>query len=312
MIFRCPITYKEIQSFEKYSTEGLRLLSRNLNNLSPLPFNATQLRQEAEIRAGKMSIQGVQPKLSAILNTSKSCFEIVDAQGQFILKPSLAEYKEVPANEAISMTMAAEVGIEVPLHGLLYDQDETYTYFIKRFDRMPRKNKCPVEDFAQLSGNTRDTKYNFSMEKLVPVIEKYCTFPLLAKHQLFQRVIFNYLIGNEDMHLKNFSLITRQGKTELAPAYDFLNTTIILPKAKEELALSLNGKKSNLHAKDFIEYYAYERLSLNANIVLETLQYFKNKIPKFLKWIDISFLSPSMKNAYREILTQRSIKLSLL
>lgn len=307
---RCPITYQPINTtLEHYSAEGLRLLSRNLTGLNPLPFSGTELQQEAASRSEKMSVQGVQPKLSAVLNVSKNCFDIVDNHGMFILKPPLDHYPEVPANEDLTMNMAAAIGIEVPVHGLLYNRDQSFTYFIKRFDRIKRRDKRPVEDFAQLSGNTRETKYNFSMEKLIPIIEQYCTFPIPEKHKLFVRVLFNYLVGNEDMHLKNFSLITRQQKTELAPAYDFLNTTILLPRVKEELALSLHGKKNRLTAKELVEYYGSDRLLLPSAMIQETLNHIYAKLPTLFDWIDISFLSPSMKNAYKAILSHRVEKL---
>lgn len=306
---RCPITYQIIAPSQTYSMEGLRSLSRQLKTLAHLPFSAAGLRQEAASRVDKMSIQGVQPKLSAILNLQQNCFNIVDSHGTFILKPSLDNYPEVPANEDLTMKMAAAIGIEVPRHGLLYNNDETFTYFIKRFDRIGKKTKQPVEDFAQLSGNNRNSKYEFSMEKIVPLIERYCTFPLLEKHKLFIRVLFNYLVGNEDMHLKNFSLITRQQKTELAPAYDFLNTTILLPRVKEELALPLRGKKNNITANDLLQYYALDRLSLSPKILQETLTYFRTQLPLLFNWIDCSFLSQPMKNAYTEVLTQRVKKL---
>lgn len=306
---RCPITYEIILENETYSLKGLRLLSRGLTTLHALPFSAEELRQEASLRAEKMSIQGVQPKLSAVLNIKNNCFDIVDNQGKYILKPSLSNYPEVPANEDLTMKLATLVGIEVPLHGLLYDRDNTFTYFIQRFDRTHKKNKVAVEDFAQLSGSSRETKYDFSMEKIIPIIETYCTFPVLEKHKLLVRILFNFLIGNEDMHLKNFSLITREGKTELAPAYDFLNTTILLSRVKEELALPLKGKKSNFTSADFIQYYAQERLLLKKNIVQETVINFQSKIPLFLEWIDKSFLSASMKSAYKDLLSERAKRL---
>lgn len=308
---RCPITYELISAHEQYSPKGLRLLSRHLKTLLPLPFNAQELRQEAASHMEKMSIQGVQPKLSARLNIQKNCFEITDLHGTFILKPNSADFPEVPANEAISMKMAELMNIEVPLHGLVYNNDNTLTYFIKRFDRLPRGKKLPVEDFSQLSSNNRETKYQFSMEKLIPIIEKNCTFPLIEKHKLWARVLFNYLIGNEDMHLKNFSLITRKGKTELAPAYDFLNTTIVIKNAREEVALPLNGKKNNITAYDLIQYYAYERLSLEKNIIATTLQNFQKKIPALQELLNISFLSEKMKNAYKNILIERANRLFL-
>lgn len=309
IVSRCPITYQPIDVNEQYSQKGLNLLSRKLKALSPLPFNAAQLRQEAASHMTKMSIQGVQPKLSAVLNIQKQSFEITDIGGMYILKPDLVDYPEVPANEAITMTLAILVNIEVPLHGLVYNEDGSLTYFIQRFDRLRRMKKLAVEDFSQLSLNNRDTKYAFSMEKMIPLIEKYCTFPMLEKYKLWVRVLFNYLVGNEDMHLKNFSLITRNEKVELAPAYDFLNTTIILPRVREELALPLNGKKNHLTSKDLIHYYAHERLSLDPKVIRNTLQLFQQKLPHFFEWIDISFLSSSMKDAYKKLLAERARRL---
>ncbi len=306
---RCPITYETLTSDAKYSRAGLNLLSKNLSDLLDLPFTAEELYQEALSRYDKISIQGVQPKLSALLSIKNNCFEIIDTNGKFILKPPSHNYPEMPANEDLTMKLAALIGIEVPTHGLVYNRDNSLTYFIKRFDRLNHKNKLPTEDFAQLTQSDRDTKYQFSMERIIPVLEKYCTFPLIEKHKLFIRVLFNYLIGNEDMHLKNFSLITRHNKTELAPAYDFLNTTVLLPRVKEELALPLNGKKNNLTHKDFIDYFAFERLSLNKKIVTETLALIQKKLPTFFDWIAISFLSEKMKEKYKEILVIRAEKL---
>lgn len=308
-IQRCPITYEALNPDAKYSRSGLNLLSKNLDSLLDLPFTQEELYQEALNRHDKMSIQGVQPKLSALLNIKNNCFDIVDTSGKFILKPPLINYPEVPANEDLTMKLAALIGIEVPTHGLVYNRDNSLTYFIKRFDRLAHKNKLPTEDFAQLTQSDRETKYQFSMEKIIPILEEYCTFPLIEKHKLLVRVLFNYLIGNEDMHLKNFSLITHHNKTELAPAYDFLNTTILSPRTKEELALPLNGKKNNLTRKDFIDYFAYERLSLNKKIVAETLALIQQKLPTFFDWIAISFLSEKMKQAYKDILVIRAEKL---
>ncbi len=306
---RCSITYQLFTGNEKYSVAGLQLLSRHLHVFSDLPFTTKELYQEVASRSTKMSIQGVQPKLSAILNVKKGCFELVDRYGKFILKPELDQYPEIAANEDLTMRLASVVGIEVPLHGLVYNRDNTLTYFIKRFDRYGHKNKWAVEDFSQLSGQSRETKYQFSMEKLIPIIEKHCTFPAIVKHQFFVRILFNYLVGNEDMHLKNFSLITRRAIVELAPAYDFVNTTLLLPNAKEELALPLNGKKNNITFNDLVNYYAYERLSLSHPMVNETLTHFRKKMATMLNWVDISFLSEKMKKSYKEILVKRSEKM---
>jgi serine/threonine-protein kinase HipA len=198
---RCPITYEDCQG-GRYSLGGLKKLSPRLRSLKDFPFSAEEQVREAIFRAAKMSIQGVQPKLSVRLNVKEEIFEIVDKGGHYILKPQTVHYKEVPENEDVTMRLAKQIGIDVPLHGLLYSKDGSMTYFIRRFDRAGRNKKIPVEDFAQLSGKNRETKYDSSMEQVTSLIEKFCTFPALEKLKLFNLTLFNYLIGNEDMHLK--------------------------------------------------------------------------------------------------------------
>jgi serine/threonine-protein kinase HipA len=297
---RCPITYKEIQSGERYSSEGLKKLSRRLRDLRDLPYSAEEQRQEAVARAAKMSIQGIQPKLSARLNIAQQIFEVVDTGGEYILKPQI-QFPEVPQNEDLTMRLADACGIEVPLHGLLYSKDSSLTYFVKRFDRAGRKGKLHLEDFAQLLGKTRDAKYDSSMEQVVSVIEKYCTFPLVEKRKLFRLTLFNFLVGNEDMHLKNFSLIRREGKIELSPAYDLVNTTIALPNATEEIALPLGGKKRNLTRPLLIEYFGNERLILPQSVIQDVLAELSNAFSHWENWITISFLSDTMKEKYANI-----------
>ncbi len=300
----CPITYLPIGKHEKYSIEGLRRLSPPLQSLNDLAYSTEQQIREAQNRADKISIQGVQPKLSAKLNTKNNGFELADVGGTYILKPQNSLYPELPENEDLSMRLAEGL-IEVPLHGLLHCIDGRFTYFVKRFDRMGHGHKIPVEDFAQLAGLNRDTKYNYSMEKLIPIIEQYCTFPVIEKSKLFTRVIFNYLIGNEDMHLKNFSLITRNKIIQLAPAYDFINTSIALGNPKEQIALPLNGKKNNLTRKDIIDYYGMQKLGLNAVIITKIFTRFKASIPRWHHLIDISFLSDGAKKNYKTLLNTR-------
>lgn len=300
---RCPLTYEPCAGL--YSVRGLKSFSRYLTDLQPLPFTAAELREEAGIRAGKISIQGVQPKLSARLLIKQQEFALVDKTGTFILKPQIADYPEVPENEDLSMRLASCVNIEVPLHGLIYGKDGALTYCIKRFDRHGQRGKYHVEDFAQLAGQTRDTKYRSSMEHVALLIERYCTFPVVEKLKILRLTLFSYLIGNEDMHLKNFSIITRDKVVKLAPAYDLLNTTIILPRVKEELALPLNGKKSNLQRSDLLKYFAEERLGLSAKSIAEMLNSFIRARHSWEELIDHSFLTLSMKEKYHRIFRER-------
>lgn len=218
-----------------------------------MPYTAVELRQEAANRAKKLSIQGLQPKLSAAISIVDQEFKIVDQFGTYIIKPQNDLFPQLPENEDVTMRMAKVFGLEVPFHGMIYGKDGSLSYFIKRFDSYGKGRKYATEDFAQLTGNTRDTKYHFTMEKLIPVLDEYCSFPAIEKVDFFKRVLFCYLTGNEDMHLKIFSLITKNEKKTLAPIYDFLNSTIAIKNPTAEIAMTLKEKKSNLKAVDFIE-----------------------------------------------------------
>lgn len=308
---RCPITYDIIHENENYSKRGLHLLSPSLKNLHLLDYSAAEQRSKAIELVGKMSIQGVQKKLSAQLKVKDECFQLVDQQGHYILKPQSAELPELPENEALTMTLASQYGLEVPVHGLVYSKDNSMTYFVKRFDRAGHNKKLALEDFAQLSGYERDTKYNSSMEKVIQVIAEFCTFPKVEFVKLFKLTLFNFLIGNEDMHLKNFSLITRENIITLSPTYDLLNSSIALPRATEEIALPLNGRKNNLRKRDLIDYFAIERLGLNQNIADKILREIQTIIPTWKNFIKISFLSSLMKQKYLDLLDKRCQQLDI-
>lgn len=301
---RCPITY-EFCGNDKYSEKGLRMIAPKLTQLNDLPYTAAELRQEAANRAKKLSIQGVQPKLSASISIVEQEFKIVDQFGTYIIKPQNDLFPELPQNEDVTMRMAKVFGLNVPFHGMLYAKDGSLSYFIKRFDRYGKGKKLATEDFAQLTGNTRDTKYRFTMEKLVPVIDEFCSFPAIEKADFFKRILFCYVTGNEDMHLKNFSLISKNGKTTLAPVYDFLNSSIAIKNPEDEIALTLKGKKSNLKASDFIDYYAKERLQLNEKTIATILEQMHNAIPKWKELLEISFLSDDRKEKYFNLLEKR-------
>jgi len=307
---RCPITYESCgKSF--YSEKGLNLLSQNLERLELLEYTAAEQRLEAMARATKLSIQGVQPKLSAILNIKDSRFKLVDTGGKYILKPQHQIYPQLPENEDVTMRMAKAAGINVPLHGMIWSKDMTLTYFIKRFDRAGHKDKIPLEDFAQLAGLSRDTKYNYTMEKLILLIDEFCTFPVIEKAKLFRLGLFNFLIGNEDMHLKNFSVIRNGGKIELSPAYDFINSTIVLKGSAEEIALSLSGKKRKLNRKVLVDYFGKERCALTDKVIENNIQALVKAKEIWFSLLKICFLNKELKEKYISLLESR-IKILVL
>ena len=307
---RCLITSEPWTGPGPYSPAGLRRLDRRLQALAPLPYTRDQLIAEAAARSVKMSLQGMQPKVSAVLRVKEGRMEIVDNGGRYIVKPPHLAFPELPENEALTMSLAATLGIEVPAHGLLLNSDQTRSYFIRRFDRAGW-GRVPVEDFAQLSGGSRETKYNSSTEKLIQVIDTYCTFPALERLKFLDRLLFAFLTGNEDMHLKNWSLITRDDKVELAPGYDLLNTTIPNPHSREELALPLDGRKSNLRANHFWRYLAVERLGLTPRLVEETQARLARASADWPNRIAASFLSATMQENYQQLLAERRQRLGL-
>ncbi|TAL34478.1 MAG: type II toxin-antitoxin system HipA family toxin [Spirochaetes bacterium] len=307
----CPIIYQPCGE-EKYSQKGLSLLSKNLTRLNDFPYTQEEQLHEAAMRADKMSIQGVQPKLSARLATKGEIFTIADRGGEYILKPENSFYPELPANESLTMKLAQSAGIETPLNGMIYSLDGRLTYFIKRFDRYGKGKKLSIEDFAQLAGRSRETKYDYSMENLAGLLDRFCTFPVIEKVKLLRLTLFNFLTGNEDMHLKNFSVILREGKVELSPAYDLLNTTIALKDAKAEIALPIDGKKNNLTRQALINYFAKERLGINNTVIARELKYLETAWCGWEKLVSISFLSAQMKQRYIEMIRHRGERIGFL
>ncbi len=307
----CPISLEPLPAGREYSEAGLKSIHPKLKHLEPLEYSYEEQLKEVRRRSDKMSIQGVQPKLSAVLKLKDSSFALVNRGGRFILKPNPLAYEEVPANEALTMSMASAVGIDVPVHGLLRAQDDSWVYFVKRYDRVGRSGKVHVEDFAQLSASTRETKYDSSLERVVQLVDKFCTFPAVERPKLAKRLLFCFLTGNEDMHLKNFSIWVQGGVVSLTPAYDLLNSTLVLENAKEESALPLDGKKKNLTRKLWLDYFCRERLKMAEGQVDKILQDLRGGMPEFDGLIGRSLLSEERKLGYREILDERAKRLGL-
>lgn len=306
---RCLFTYETLKSGEKnYSKEGLKTLSKTLDHLEIFPYDQKEQIQIARQMAKKISIQGVQPKFSVVLSSKESAFKEVETKGQYILKPQVTIYKELPENEDLTMHLVSMTGMKLPWHGLVKCLDGSLSYVIKRFDRVG-KEKIPMEDFTQLIGASRDTKYDVPTEKVVEAIEDFCTFPTIEYLKLYKRILLAFLLGNEDLHLKNLSVVTRGGKVELSPVYDFVNSTIINPQGDDELALSLLGKKKGFTRNDFVNEFAVKTLFLTKVKAEKELQSLLQCVPQWKKMIEKSFLSADLKKKYFELVTERASKL---
>lgn len=274
-------------------------------------FDLKQLEALAQqIIIKNIAVTGVQPKLSLDLEKTKgkpSRLTIVSLSGDYIFKPMTKEYAELPENEDVTMHLAELVKIKTAKHSLIRLKSGELAYLTKRFDRKNGK-KIAVEDFCQLSENLTEHKYRGSIEKIGKLTFQYTANKGFETQRLFELVLFSFLIGNADMHLKNFSLIENKfGEYEFSPAYDLVSTALVIPEDKEESALTINGKKNNLQKKDF-DLLAVS-LKINEKALNAIYNRFHKVLPKWISCIERSFLSKEMQNKYIDLLKLKHQKI---
>ena len=199
------------------------------------------------------TVTGVQKKLSLHLDSSGKSprLTLVGYPAGYILKPESSEYPFLPQSEFVVMKLAEMFKIRTVPSMLLEFEDGSFAYITKRIDR-DGDRKIHMEDFCQLSERLTEDKYKGSYEQCGKIISKYSAIPLADKTDFFNRVFFSWLMGNNDMHLKNFSLIQNESGFVLSPAYDLLPVRLVAPFDTEELALNLNGKKNRIKKSDFL------------------------------------------------------------
>ena len=271
-----------------------------------LEYRHEDLDQLAEqiIRA-QTSLTGVQPKLSLNLSKHEGCsrLTIVGLWGDYIFKPQTDMYPQLPENEDLTMHLAEATKIRVVPHSLIRLADGKLGYITKRIDRTKKGEKIDMEDMCQLTLHPTEYKYKGSHEQIAKVIKQHCDMPKLDLTNYMQVLLFCFVTGNNDMHLKNFSLYRPLNGYQLSPAYDLINVAIANPEDKEELALSLSGKKSNLKLNDFLR--SATTMGLEANVVLRLIDNMRKAIPKWTSLIHGSFLSEDMKDRYGQIIMSR-------
>jgi serine/threonine-protein kinase HipA len=280
-------------------------LAYSLDDLQEL---ATQVIQS------QMAVTGVQAKVSLSLyrkqekNLTKK-LTIVGLYGDYILKPPSEHYVQLPELESATMHMAAICGLQVVPHSLVKLQDETLCYITKRVDRT-RKGKLHMEDMCQLSERLTEDKYKGSHEQVAKLVLKYSSSPLLDVSNFYEQVLFSFFTGNADMHLKNFSLLEKEGQgMSLCPAYDLVPTALVNIADTEELALTLNAKKRKLNYKDFL--VAFENGGLNKKVLDNTLELFVYAKPEMEAVLEKSFVSEEYKENYFSLINKRYKQLGL-
>lgn len=277
-----------------------------------VPYSIDQMAELAkEVVERSVTVPGVQAKLSMSLvkETRGSRLTVVGALGgNYIFKPPSEQYREMPQNEHASLRIAEAYNISVVPSSLIRLASGELSYITKRVDRTENGHKIHMLDMFQIT--EAFDKYKSSMEKVGKALHSYSQNTMLDKIFYFELSLFCFLTGNNDMHLKNFSMIRSTSGWVLAPAYDLLNVAIIIPDDEEEMALTLDGKKKHLSRNNFIK--------LGQNLGLtdkQTEGVFKRMIKNkdgAMAWIEKSFLSDGMKTAYKKTLETRYMQLNIV
>ena len=307
---KCLYCYKELDKNQVdyhpkcimafYGTKHAPILQYRLSEIEKLAKEAADL---------SITVPGVQPKLSLgwikteLENGHQGRLTIIDAlDGNYILKPQNADYPQMPENEHLSMKLAELFKIDIVPVNMIRLQSGELCFITKRIDRNPDGSKKHMIDFLQILELA--DKYKGTLEVLGKTIGDLSTNTLLDKLRFFESTAFNYIIGNNDMHLKNYSMFLSDTGWVLSPFYDFLNVKMILPKDKEDTALLLGGKKENFN-KGYFERFG-EVLNLNKKQINAVFKRIEKWQPDAIKLIDASFLSDDRKSEYTKMIINRS------
>ena len=307
---KCLYCYKELNintggdfhencSMEFFGTIQQPIFEHSLEQMAELAKNVVER---------SVTIPGVQPKLSLSLvkdtldEKAKGRLTIVGALGgNYIFKPPSHSYPEMPENEHVTMRIAEAFGINVVKSSLIRMLSGELAYITKRIDRTETGEKIHMLDMFQIT--EAFDKYRSSMEKIGKALDEHSDNTLLDKVYFLELSVFSFLTGNNDMHLKNFSMIDAGGRWTLSPAYDLLNVVILNPEDTEELALTLEGKKKKLKWVHF--EHLGQTMGLNDKQINGIAKRFQKNKKLAFNWIDNSFLSEEYKDKYKELIESR-------
>lgn len=255
-------------------------------------------------------LTGVQPKLSLSLDDgehNKSRLTIVGLWGNYILKPQSKRFPFMPENEDLTMHLSDLLGIKTARHSLIRTTNGELAYITKRYDRVG-KEKVQCEDLCQLSEKLTEDKYKGSMERVGKRIKETVSNPLYDAISFFETTLFCFLTGNADMHLKNFSILKdAKGQYNLSPAYDLLATKLLMPDDLEEMALTINARKSKITKNDFV--VLGKSLGMNEKQINGCFQKIAGSLNNMIEFVKISFLPIDIQNAYIELINSRSARI---
>ena len=310
---RCLYCYKELKEGQTDYHPACAHKLFGTKVIPQLPYVRAQIKELAsEVVRSQTTLTGVQAKLSLDINkegrNEPERFTIVGLWGRFILKPQTDTYRALPELEDLTMHLAEAAKIQVVPHSLIRFKDGELCYITRRIDRGKDGKKIPMEDMCQLSERLTEYKYKGSYEQVAKMIKKYSTTPKLDLVNYWEVVVFSWIIGNSDMHLKNFSLYDiAQDEHTLTPAYDLLSTLLVMPEDTEEMALTLNGKKRKISKNDFIK--SITASGIEGKVIDNIAKKFSHAVTKWFELIDHSFLPVDMQKQYKNLILRRLIML---
>ena len=280
-----------------------------------LPYTRDNIKELArEIVTASTTVTGVQAKLSLDIarggKDEPQRFTIVGLWGRFILKPQTDRFVNLPENEDLTMHLAEIAGIKTVPHSLIRFADGELCYITRRVDRTKKGVKIAMEDMCQLSERLTEDKYKGSYERIAKLIKKHSSAPMLDVINFWEIVVFSWLTGNADMHLKNFSLFKPIENYMLTPAYDLISTSIVMPEDDEELALTLNGKKKKIKREDFEKVMSDS--GMDEKSITNLFKKFEKAYPKWIEMIAQSFLPDEQQELYRGQIERMSAKLGII
>ena len=303
---KCLYCYKELEPGEVDFHKSCCRKFFGTHTAPSLDYTRAQMDElAAQVIRSQTTLIGVQPKLSLNLDKHKDSqkLTIVGLWGDYIFKPQTERFAMLPENEDLTMHLAEIAKIKIVPHTLIRMKDGSIGYLTKRIDRKADGEKIAMEDMCQLTERQTEHKYRSSYEQIGKAIRKYSTNAQLDMVDFLELVYFSWLTGNNDMHLKNFSLYSPAGEPVLTPAYDLLNAAINNPVDDEELALILNGKKKRMKDADFRN--AYRTCGVPEIVFDRVKKKYVDLLPKFEEEIHASFLSDEIKTLYIELLHRR-------
>lgn len=306
---KCLFCYKELADNEIDFHSSCSRKIFGATTAPELPYTRDNLTELArQVVRSQTTLTGVQAKLSLDIKKGGRIeaerFTIVGLWGRYILKPQTERFANLPELEDLTMHLAEIAKIQVVPHSLIRFSDGELCYITRRIDRTENGEKLAMEDMCQLTERLTEHKYKGSYEQIAKVIQKYSSVPKLNLINYWEQVVFSWITGNADMHLKNFSLYSKvYQEYNLTPAYDMLSTALVMTEDTEELALTLNGKKRKIRKLDF--EISMRASGLEEKVIRNIFNKFLKVKDKWFDFIDISFLPEEMKIAYKDIITNR-------